>query len=214
MQCVVIIVVVVLLVASALMRWLLCGEKMRVQKKKNNICNCTLNYSRENFLLRLQLTPKKRPAIKLPILRFLRIHKQKTRDCNHFRPNGGLLLLLSASFRHCVDTKLRTPQETWTRLRGTPQSRPRAPDSTQTRETDPITSIGARISCAPQRDTQQHHVAETRLPESNNNHVEDALLCSVPAASSQQRSERHPTTNERTTVFRRLAATRNRSGHK
>ena len=42
MSCVVIIVVVVLLVASALasMRWLLCGEKMRVQKKQNNICNC------------------------------------------------------------------------------------------------------------------------------------------------------------------------------
>ena len=58
MQCVVIIVVVVLLVASALpsMRWLLCGQKVRVQKKKSVTAHEL--HQEKHFPLRLYLIQK------------------------------------------------------------------------------------------------------------------------------------------------------------
>ena len=71
------------------MRWLLCGENMRVQKNKTKqsvIAHITLGeiYLHHGFTQFNKISP----AIKLRILRFLLIRKQKTPVCNHFRRDG------------------------------------------------------------------------------------------------------------------------------
>ena len=81
-----------LLVASALasMRWLLCGAKMRVQKKKQTIFEIAHNLSRRGFVsITVLIKSKIAPHQFTNILGVYYFEKHNICICNHFFRDGS-----------------------------------------------------------------------------------------------------------------------------